>query len=306
MDRKKIGLALSGGGIRGLAHIGVLRVLEENKIPIDMIAGTSIGSLIGALYASEPNAKKLEKEVKNQNIGNLLDYTLSKYGLIKGKKIEEFLEKRLKNITFEDLKIPLYITAFDINNKREVVFTKGDVAKAIRASISVPGIFIPVESKKEILVDAGMVDPIPSEILKEKGAEIIIAVNVNNMKSKKPMYGESIGAKKGDKKLPSMLETTMKSLNIIGSEAAKADLVGDKVDFVINIFLEDINLLDYKKAEKAIEKGKMAARNSLKEIKKLTESHPFKSFLGELNKNINLKDIVKVEDPFKGKKLDKK
>ena len=306
MDRKKIGLALSGGGIRGLAHIGVLRVLEENKIPIDMIAGTSIGSLIGALYASEPNAKKLEKEVKNQNIGNLLDYTLSKYGLIKGKKIEEFLEKRLKNITFEDLKIPLYITAFDINNKREVVFTKGDVAKAIRASISVPGIFIPVESKKEILVDAGMVDPIPSEILKEKGAEIIIAVNVNNMKSKKPMYGESIGAKKGDKKLPSMLETTMKSLNIIGSEAAKADLVGDKVDFVINIFLEDINLLDYKKAEKAIEKGKMAARNSLKEIKKLTESHPFKSFLGELNKNINLKDIVTVEDLFKGKKLDKK
>lgn len=302
MDRKKVGIALSGGGIRGLAHIGVLRVLEENKIPIDMIAGTSIGSLIGALYASEPNAKKLEKEVKSQNLGKLLDYTLSKYGLIKGKKIEEFLEKRLKNVTFKDLKIPLYITAFDINKKREVIFNKGDVAKAIRASISVPGIFIPVENKREILVDAGMVDPIPSEILKEKGAEIVIAVNVNNMKNKKPLYGEAIGVKRGNKKMPSMLETTMKSLNIIGSEAAKADLVGDKVDFVINVFLEDINLFDYKKAGKAIEKGKIAARNSLKAIKELTEPNSFISFLEELNKNLILKDLIKVENPLGGKK----
>lgn len=292
-ERKKIGLALSGGGIRGLAHIGVLRVFEENNIPIDMISGTSMGAMVGALYASEQNAKKLEKEVLAENMGKLLDYTISRYGLIKGKKINEFLERKLREVNFEDLKTPLYITSFDIEKRREIIFSKGNVAKAVRASIAIPGIFIPIENKNEILVDAGMIDPVPTEVLKKMGAEIIIAVNVNNFKERKPVYNESASSAKSTKKMPSMLETTLKSLNIMGAEAAKADLMFDKADFVINVFLEDVNLFDYQKAKKVIEKGKKAARAALENLKNITQPHPLKDLLNEINKNLTLKNIVK-------------
>lgn len=296
-ERKKIGLALSGGGIKGIAHVGVLRVLEDYKIPIDFISGTSIGALIGAMYAAQPNAKKLEKDVLSEDIGKLIDYTLSKYGLIKGNKIEEYLEKKLNNIEFKDLKIPLFITAFDIDKKREIIFSKGDVSKAVRASISIPGIFVPVENNNKILVDAGLVDPIPTEILKKVGADIIIAVNVNIVKERAPIYNEKATLKKGKKKLPSMLDSTMRSLNVISSETSKADLQSGKADFIINVDLENVTLLDYKKTKIALEKGKRAAKKCLEEIKNVNEPRPFKTFLDELNTGVEtiVKQVQKAK-----------
>ena len=183
-EKKKVGLALSGGGARGIAHIGILKTLEKYKVPIDYISGTSIGALIGALYSAEPNAKKLEKEVLEIEWKKLFDYTIPTKGLIKGKKIEEFLKEKFGDLKFNELKIPLFITAFDIENKQEIIFHKGNVAKAVRASISIPGIFVPTENNGKILVDGGLTDLIPTEILKKEGADIIIAVNLNSIKEK--------------------------------------------------------------------------------------------------------------------------
>lgn len=291
--RKKIGLALGGGGARGLAHIGVLKVLEDYKIPIDMIAGTSMGAVIGALYSAEPNAKKLKKEVTASDWKNLFDYTISKTGLIKGKRIEEFLEKKLDQIKFNELKIPLYITAFDLDQKREIVFSKGNVAKAVRASISIPGIFIPVQKRGEIIVDGGVTDIIPTDALRKAGADIIIAVNVDSVKEKATLYGQEADSKKTDKKIPNLINTMSRSLQVIEAEACKYEIEKEKADLVISPNLEKIGTFEFSKAKKAIEIGERKAKMSIEEIKKLAEPNPFKEFLNSLETELDLKGAIK-------------
>jgi NTE family protein len=285
-ERKKVGLALGGGGARGLAHIGVLKILEKNNIPIDFIAGTSIGAVIGALYSSEPNSKKIEKEALETKWNDLFDYTIPRCGLIKGAKIEQYLEKKLGNIKFNQLKIPLYVTSFDIEKNQEVIFSRGDVAKAVRASISIPGIFIPVENNGKILVDGGVIDPIPTEILKKMGAEIIIAVNVDIVKERIPIFNEEATLKPGIKKIPNVLKTISRSLQVIESESSILDANKDKADLIINIDLEETGTLDFSDVKKSIKKGEDIARISLRKMKRLTEPNPFKLFLDELNENL--------------------
>ncbi|MFH1802013.1 MAG: patatin-like phospholipase family protein [archaeon] len=291
-QRKKIGVALSSGGSRGLAHIGVLEILEKNKIPIDMIAGTSMGALIGALYAIEPNAKKIEKKAIGLKDQSFFDYTFPRHGLIKGKKIEEILKNLIGDIEFKDLKIPLYITAFDLKNNREIIFHRGDVTKAVRASISIPGIFIPIINKGRILVDGAVADPIPTEILRERGADIVIAVNVNHLKTKKPIMNAEAIPKQSQKGLPSIYQSAMRSLHIRECELSEADLFGDKADVVININLEKIDGFDFSKTKILIQKGRYSTRRYLKEIRNASE-HPFKEFLESLKEDLGVKEIVK-------------
>lgn len=290
--RKKIGLALSGGGARGIAHIGVLKVFEESNIPIDMIAGTSIGAVVGAFYSAEPNAKKLEKETLELDWKNLFDYTIPRRGFIKGHKIEVLFEKKLSNISFKQLKIPLFVTSFDIGKKREIIFSKGSVARAVRASISVPGLFIPIENNKRILVDGAVFDPVPTEILKQKGADIIIAVNVNFMKIKKPLINREAMYEKSYEKIPNILENVSTSFQIMGAELSRADLIGDKADFVINVNLENVGTMDFSGVKRVIKRGEMATKRSLKAIRKMT-NNPFTNFLNELDEGFNVKKIVK-------------
>ncbi len=287
--RKKIGLALSGGGARGLAHIGVLKVLEEENIPIDMISGTSMGAVIAAIYSAEPNAKKLKKEAIEGNYKKLLDYTLSTKGIIKGKKIEEFLKKKLDHIKFGELKIPLYITAYDLENNQEIIFSKGDVAKAIRASISIPGIFQPVENNEKILVDGGIVDPVPSEILAEKKAEVIIASNVNYIERKKPLIDQEAIIKPSKRSIPNAIKCSTKSLQVMNSEIARSDVKKNNIDLKINIDLEDVGIFDFENIEKIIETGERTTRTLLKEIKKLTKN-PLSRLLENIKDTLILKE----------------
>jgi len=291
--RKKIGLALSGGGARGLAHIGVLKVLEDYKIPIDIIAGTSIGAVVGALYSSEPNAKKLKKESINSNWKDLFDYTISKKGLIKGKKIEDFLEQKLDKIKFNELKIPLYVTAFDLTKKREIVFSKGDVVNALRASISIPGIFIPIEEKGEILVDGGVTDIIPIEALRKAKADIIIAVNVEYIKEKRTLYGQNADFKKTNLNIPNLLNTLTKALQVKASEECNFEILNEKADLVISPNLEKIGTFEFQKAKQAIKIGERKAKSSIEEIKKFAEPNIFKDFLNDLEKRLDLKEAIK-------------
>ncbi|MCK5149400.1 patatin-like phospholipase family protein [Candidatus Pacearchaeota archaeon] len=276
--RKKVGLALGSGAARGVAHIGVLKVLEKYKIPVDFIAGTSIGSVIGALYCLDQDAKKIEQEALNINWKTLIDLTLPKSGLIKGDKIENFLREKLKNKKFKDLKIPFFVSAVDIENNQEIIFQKGDVAKAIRASISLPGIFVPVVNNERILVDGGLIDPLPVKILKKEGADIIIAVNVSSIKEEKPILNEESTISEKTKKMPKIPNILLKSFQILEAEGSRAILEKTNADLIITPDLKNINSIDLDKVEDLIKSGEEAAEKSLSELKKLTKPNFFQKF----------------------------
>ena len=179
--RPKIGLALGGGGPRGLAHIGVLKVIEENGIPIDCVAGASMGALIGAVYAAGVETERLEEIALNMDLKQtalMLAPTIARSGLIEGGRVREFIKSFVGDANIEELKIPFAAVATDINTGEEMVIDRGSVAEAVRASISVPGIFTPVRLGERFLVDGGLVNPVPISVVREMGAEAVMAVNV--------------------------------------------------------------------------------------------------------------------------------
>lgn len=190
-ENKKIGLALGSGSARGLAHIGVIKVLEENHIPISMIAGTSMGALIGALYASGLTGTEMEEIACNTNqktTARLFMPTPSLRGLIDGNRISDFLISLMGTRSFSSLSIPFAAVAADIERAEEVVITEGLLIKAIRASISIPGIFTPAMLKGRALVDGGLMNPVPVDVVKDLGADYIIAVDVA-----RPVKTDSVG-----------------------------------------------------------------------------------------------------------------
>ena len=178
----KIGLALGSGSARGLAHVGVILALEAYNIPIDIIAGTSIGSVIGALYASGATIEQLEEvalSIKKSKTLFMIDPVFPHSGLISGDRIEKMLNQfSLKDKTFDDLKIPFAAVATDVESGAKVILNQGKVIDAVRASISIPGIFTPVKYQDYYLVDGGVVDPVPVDVAQMMGADIIIAVSL--------------------------------------------------------------------------------------------------------------------------------
>lgn len=177
---KTVGLALGSGGFRGFAHIGVIRSLEKNGIPINFISGSSIGAWVGAYYSLFKDINKLEEDLTSNRRENMLIlFDLSwGGGLVNGQKFSAFLEKNLKNKNFSDTKIPLKILATDIASGVPHVFDSGPVAQAVRASTSLPLIFKPVNFRNKVLVDGGLSNPVPGDLVKEMGADIIISVNL--------------------------------------------------------------------------------------------------------------------------------
>lgn len=177
-SRPKIGVALGGGFARGLAHIGVLKVLEEEQIPIDFLAGTSVGSVIGAGYASGISAKELEEIAALVRFKDFSRWTFSRFGLFSNDKMSIFLGKTLRARTFEELKIPLAIAATDIITGDPVVFTSGDLVNPVRASCAYPGMFLPVDIDGRLLVDGLLGHAVPARPLREMGAERVISVHL--------------------------------------------------------------------------------------------------------------------------------
>ncbi|MEA1947432.1 MAG: patatin-like phospholipase family protein [Thermodesulfobacteriota bacterium] len=177
-----VGLALGSGSARGWAHIGVIRALTEAGIRVDYVAGTSIGALVGAVYTSG-EIETLEEVVLQldwKQIAYFFDVVLPKSGLIDGKKVSTFIRSHLKGINIEELPIPFCAVATDLGTGNEVVLKQGDIIEAIRASISVPGIFTPVKRNGNILVDGGLVNPVPVSVVREMGADFVIAVDLNH------------------------------------------------------------------------------------------------------------------------------
>jgi len=177
-SRYKVGLALCGGVAYGVAQIGVLKALEKAGIRVDCLAGTSAGAIIAAAYASGLPVSRIEEIGVKTNWGELFSFRPSRKGLVSSGPIEEYIRKYLKVDTFEQLKKPLAVVATDICSGEEVIFTKGALDKAVRASCSIPGIYTPVEMEGRQLVDGGMAENVPVRALKSLGADVVIAVNL--------------------------------------------------------------------------------------------------------------------------------
>jgi NTE family protein len=178
----KIGLALGSGGSRGLAHIGVIKVLEENNIPIDFIAGSSIGAMVGGFYAAGLSIKQIEKIALSTNWRRVFSVLFDphlKQGLIGGEKLKTFIEDYINGKNFEDCKIPFVAVATDLKTGEIIILNKGEMAQAIRASVSIPLVFKPAEINGRMLVDGGLSVPVPVEIVRSMGADIVIAINLD-------------------------------------------------------------------------------------------------------------------------------
>ena len=179
---KKIGLALGSGSARGWAHIGVIQALSEAGIRVDCVAGTSIGAMVGAVYASG-KIDELEKIVLQfdwKHILHFFDIVFPKSGLIDGMKVADFIRSHVEEKNIEELPIPFRAVTTDLTTGHEVVIQDGDVIEAVRASISFPGIFTPVRKNGKILVDGGMVNPVPVSVVREMGADFVIAVDLSH------------------------------------------------------------------------------------------------------------------------------
>ncbi len=177
----RIGLALSGGFARGIAHIGVLKVLEENGIPLHCLAGTSIGSIIASAYASGASIEEMTNVARRTRWNHFARWTVSRMGLASNHRMDAFLKRVFRATRFEDLKIPVAIAASDLTRVKPVLFTSGDLVTAIRASCAYPGLFLPVEWNGSWLVDGMLVAPVPVEAARQLGADIVVAVHLYNL-----------------------------------------------------------------------------------------------------------------------------
>ena len=246
----KIALVLGAGSSKGFAHIGVLKVLETNKVPIHMIIGTSVGSAVGSLYAYGYDAFQLQKVSFSIEKGDVVDLIIPDNGFIKGEKLEEFINKTLNHTPMEKLKIPFYAVATDIQSGQEVVFGRGNTGQAVRASCSIPGVFRPVKIGDRVYVDGGVVSPVAVGAAKRLGADVVIAVDIS---------------KDADRTKPeSTMETIFQSLNIMYSKLAAIQV--NQADIVIRPKVGYISSSDFSKRHEAILEGEKAAVEALPQI----------------------------------------
>src|SRR5580700_11321193 len=176
--RPKVGVALGGGFARGIAHIGVLRVLEQYEIPVDYIAGTSVGALIAAAYASGTSLDEMSRQGSLTRFRDFGRWTLSRMGMASNERLEDFLHRFTGATNFRQMKIPLAIVATDLLTGESVHFIKGEISPALRASCAYPGLFLPVEHDGHFLVDGFLTEQVPAPAVREMGADVVISVHL--------------------------------------------------------------------------------------------------------------------------------
>jgi NTE family protein len=266
--KPRIGIALGSGSARGWAHIGALQALAEAGIVPEVVCGTSIGALVGAVYADDRLAS-LDPWVQAltwRKVVGYFDLTLSG-GLLKGDKLfdslrEDFLGKRI-----EELKRPFTSVATDLASGREVWLRKGPVAHAVRASIAMPGLFTPCDHDGQLLVDGALVNPVPVSLARAMDAEFVIAVDLSS--SLVGRFMREDGSRKG--RMPNLVEIITGSLNIMSVRITRSRLAGEPADAVIRPQLGDMGLLEYHRGAEAIAEGRAAAELAIPYIQRVLQ-----------------------------------
>jgi len=263
--KPKVGLALGGGYAWGLAHIGVLEVLEAAGIPIDVISGTSIGALVGALYAREREAAILKHQATQLDwvgLASLIDPAVLKSGLFVGKRITNLLKRLMGDVSFNELGIPFACVATDIISGDEVVMKTGKVLEAVRASISIPVIFTVVKKDGRFLVDGGLVNNVPVSVARQMGADYVIAVDVTPSRIERAEHLQV----EASVKEPSLLRVMVQSMHIATLQTPFGTAKG--ADVVIRPKMASFSPTDFHKARECILEGELAAADLVSTIKK--------------------------------------
>jgi NTE family protein len=259
---KKIGLALSGGGARGLAHIGVIKALQEANIPISCIAGTSMGAVVGAWFALHGEVDSLDKifrEIKPRDVSSLFKVLRRRDGLIlKGRSVNDWIKDAFDRKKIEDCPIPFACVAAKVKNGEEKIFDQGNLAEAVGASVAIPIIFNPVEVNGELLMDGGAVNPIPVDVVKKMGADFIIAAEVSGHwvdVSEMPLDVAHLG---------NLFSLISGALSAATYQMSRGIL--KQADVVIDPSISSFNLFDFDKAGELVRLGFYETKRMLPEI----------------------------------------
>ena len=257
----RIGLALGGGAARGFAHVGVIQVLEEAGIRPSLVAGTSAGSLVAAIYASGKNGTQLQQIAESMEEAAITDWTLPIFnrGMLRGEALARYVNGQVNSRLIEDMPMPLGIVATDLNSGIDTVFQRGDTGTAVRASSAVPAVFQPVKISGREYVDGGLVSPVPVRAARKMGAELVIAVDISS-----PPEGNLAGG---------TLEILLQTFAIMGKSINTFEL-GD-ADVVVRPLLTGISSADFGSRKKSIEAGRQAMLKALPQLRAaiLAKSH---------------------------------
>jgi NTE family protein len=289
--KKPVSLVLSSGGSRGLAHIGVINELEKQGFHISSVSGSSIGSVIGGLYAMGklPEYTNWVKTLNRKGVWGLMDFTVSTNGLLKGEKVFDKMRTFIPDVPIEEMNIPFAAVATDILNEEEVVFTSGSFYEAIRASVAIPTIITPVKYKDTILIDGGVLNPVPIEHVSRHKNDILVVVNLygqrkNEIKKSNVIENKNQASVKikgllksisklissGDRRSLGYFSLLNVSVLAMVHKIAKQNIEISQPDILINIPYESSRTFDFHNAEKLIEMGENAAS---KEISKYLKSN---------------------------------
>jgi NTE family protein len=288
----KIGIALGGGGAKGFAHIGVLKALGEAGVEFDIVAGTSIGALVGAVYASGklPELERVSRKYGVKDLPFLLGPTWPRKGLFSGNYIERLLGDIVRVENIEDLGKPFAAVAVDLNKAEVVTFTSGNLYRAVHASMSIPGLFKPVIDGNRILVDGGVLEPVPVTTLRRLGAGVVVAVDllsnlspISGNAKKRPVFADYIRylaekfymedlieVKDREKEISvSLVDIIQRSSIVAQRKLTEYNFRDNPPDLIIDPPLSDIKVLDFHRGETIMERGMRAAEKAVPELRSL-------------------------------------
>ncbi len=275
---KTRGLSLGGGGARALSHVGLLKVLEKEKIKFDYISGASFGAVIGALYANGLSVAEIEIKVEKffGGIESAFDPTLPFVSFFKGKNMKQMLKNAFGDKRIEELNIPFVTSAIDLQTGKEHIFDKGPITEALTSAMSLPGAFPPYRLGEKILVDGGIINNVPENLIREKGADIILGVNVSPMYEIVPvkLFDDRANSDKSffrylweQIKYPPILQIMTRTITLEGREITK--LKKTEMDLFVHFHMEEFQLFDFRSYKAIIKKGEEEAKKNISEIKKL-------------------------------------
>ncbi|WP_137921882.1 patatin-like phospholipase family protein [Hydrogenophaga sp. 2FB] len=249
----RLGLALGGGAARGFAHVGVIQVLEQNGIRPDFVAGTSVGSMVAAMYASGKTATELEATALSMEEAMLTDWALPIFGrgVLRGEALTRYVRQAVGGKLLENMKIPLGVLATDLATGQGVLFRRGDAAQAVRASSAVPGVFAPVNITGRDYVDGGLVAPVPVRQARDMGAEVVLAVDISSA----PEGNSAVGS----------VQVLLQTFAIMGQSINRHELAG--ADVVVRPALAGVGGADFSARQRSIEAGRAAMQAALPQLK---------------------------------------